>query len=97
MGKRSSYTLPPVGGAQQSQVAVGGTEALVRQEEEVATGQQLASVCLKTGWKKQGQVKSKRFLLYQWLPKLFHIKGSQGDYSCRVLTQGRKRMCGTPY
>lgn len=29
-GKRSNDTLPPVGGAQQSQVAVGGTEALLR-------------------------------------------------------------------
>lgn len=30
VGKRSSGTLPPVGGAQQSQVAMGGTEALLR-------------------------------------------------------------------
>lgn len=30
VGKRSNDTLPPVGGAQQSQVAVGGTEALLR-------------------------------------------------------------------
>lgn len=30
VGKRSSDTLPPVGGAQQSQVAMGGTEALLR-------------------------------------------------------------------
>lgn len=29
-GKRSNDTLPPVGGAQQSQVAVGGAEALLR-------------------------------------------------------------------
>ncbi|KAJ4928521.1 hypothetical protein JOQ06_016312, partial [Pogonophryne albipinna] len=55
---RSSGTLPPVGGAQQSQVAVGGTA----EEEGAATGQQSASVCPKTGWKKRGQVKSKWFL-----------------------------------
>lgn len=30
VGNRSSCTLPPVGGAQQSQVAVGGTKALLR-------------------------------------------------------------------
>lgn len=55
VGKRSSSDLPPVGGAQQSQVAVGGTvdqeeeEEVEDEETEEATEQQPASVCPKTG------------------------------------------------
>ncbi|TNN85693.1 hypothetical protein EYF80_003940 [Liparis tanakae] len=36
-----------------------------------------ASACPKTGWKKRGQMKSKWFLLYQRLPTLLHVQGSQ--------------------
>lgn len=39
--KRSSSSLPPVGGAQQSQVAVGGTEALLRRRKRLGSSQHL--------------------------------------------------------
>lgn len=61
-GVRSSDTLPPVGGAQQSQVAVGGTEALLRRRRRRLGSSQHLCVLKQVG-KLQGQVKSKCFLL----------------------------------
>lgn len=47
VGKRSSGALPPVGGAQQSQVAMGGTEALLRRRGGGGGGDRgAASICV---------------------------------------------------
>lgn len=59
-GKRSTDALPPVGGAQQSQVAVGGTESLPEWRRRRLGSSQHLCVQKQVG-KTQGQVKSKCF------------------------------------
>lgn len=59
VGKRSSGALPPVGGAQQSQVAVGGTGALLRRRRRRLGSSQHLCVLKQVGKKEgSGQVKS---------------------------------------
>lgn len=94
VGKRSSGTLPPVGGAQQSQVAVGGTwSAAEQEEEEEATGQQPASVCPKTGWKTQGSGQVEVFSTVPVATEAFSRQGHQGKFFFVFLFffQGRER------
>ncbi len=98
VGKRSSGALPPVGGAQQSQVAVGGTWSAAEEEEEgeegEATGQQPASVCPKTGWKTQGSGQVEVFSAVPVASEAFSHQGHPGRF---FLIQGRWRMCANQF
>lgn len=74
--KRSSSTLPPVGDAQQSQVAVGGTEALLRRRKRPGSSQHLC-VLKQVG---KSRIRSNRSVFYctNDSRSFFHAMGFHG-------------------